>query len=236
MAFRCCLALALALGPAAPVSSQTSEARFDFAIAGFRVGEVTLATAEDGDRYSSAGRVETVGIVGVFTSFFYDGVASGLVADDGTVLPDTFVANSRSPRANRRTEIDWDDNVPVRVSVVPPRADQPDPALQSGTIDPLSAAFVMLRDAPQEEICGKSVEVFDGSRRTRMALGAPSSQSGLILCAGTYSRLEGEAHSLSNQRAFDFTIAFRVNSEGIAELDRLETRTRFGRASLARRR
>ena len=73
------------------------------------------------------------------------------------------------PRADRDTDIDWEDGTPVSVSVEPPRESAPDPAAQAGTLDPVSAGFAVLRDRAGRELCDTTVEVFDGSRRSRLA-------------------------------------------------------------------
>ena len=131
--------------------------------------------------------------------------------------------------------MDWKDGVPVSVSVIPPRKTAPDPALQGGTLDPVSAGLALLGDAAADEVCDASVDVFDGSRRSRLSLGAPVVKDGAVTCKGAYSRIEGEAHSMSDQREYPFEVTFREGGDGLARLERVETRTQFGKAVLERR-
>ena len=226
------LAAAVAL---APLGAAAEEATFDFYISGIRAGEMTLdIETRDGD-YAAASRIDAAGVVGLLVSFYYDGMAEGRLGGDGKVVPRRFVANSKSPRAERHTEIDWKDGTPSRVSVEPPRKSGPDPAYQGGTLDPISAGVAILRDAAPEAVCDTSVDVFDGSRRSRLTLAKPVAEGDALVCAGTYSRLEGEAHTLSSQREYGFEIVFRRNASGVAQLERIETKTNFGLAVVERR-
>jgi hypothetical protein len=146
------------------------------------------------------------------------------------------VADSKSPRADRHTEIDWQEGTPTRVLVEPPRSTAPDPARQGGTLDPVSASYVVLRDAPPSDICGTTIDVFDGSRRSRLQLAAPVATEDGVACDGAYSRLQGEAHSLSDQREYPFRLFFRPAGADLMALDRIETETRIGLAVVERRR
>jgi hypothetical protein len=228
------LALSAAL-VAGGLPARADDAVFDFSIAGFRVGAMTLKSDQSGSSYAAASRIDTAGVVGIFTDFFFDGNAAGRMREDGSLVPSRYAAVSKSPRALRRTEIDWKGGVPVRVSVEPPRATAPDPAKQGGTLDPVSAAFALLRDAPADEVCATTVDVFDGSRLSRLKLGRAVAAEGQLVCDGTYARIEGEASSMASAREFPFRIIFRRNGAGLAELQRIEAPTDFGRAVVSRR-
>ncbi len=218
-----------------PVSGVAEEATFDFYISGIRAGEMTLDIETGDGGYRAASRIDAAGVVGLLVSFYYDGKATGRLNGDGKIVPQRFIANSRSPRAERHTEIDWEKGTPTRVSVEPPRKSAPDPAQQGGTLDPISAGVAILRDAAPDAVCDASVDVFDGSRRSRLTLAKPVARDDALVCAGTYSRIEGEAHSLSSQREYGFEVVFRRNGSGIAQLERIEARTNFGLAVVERR-
>lgn len=226
------LALAVMLALAAP-SSAAETASFDFSISGIRVGTVQLDFEEQGKSYSAVSRIDTAGIVGVFADFFFDGRASGRISGE-KVVPGEYDATSKSPRATRQTRIEWSGGTPVEVSVEPPRSTAPDPAAQSGTLDPVSAGFRLLRERPAAEVCDTTVDVFDGSRRSRLKLGAPVRSSNELVCDGTFARIEGEAHSLTDVRQFPFRIRFAVVGEQ-ARLERIEAPTNFGQAVIERR-
>jgi hypothetical protein len=227
------LALGAALAAALPAASQ--QATFDFRIAGIRVGALTMAFEEDGGGYRAASRIDTVGIVGIFADFFFDGSASGTLTSAGAVVPRRFDATSKSPRALRHSRIDWEKGTPVRVSVEPPRSSAPDPAQQTGTLDPVSAGFRLFRPMPAAEICDATVTVFDGSRLSRLVLAPPAEADGALVCRGTFARIEGEAHSMAEQSTFPFTVTFRRDGDGLAHLQRIEAPTNYGQAVIARR-
>lgn len=227
------LAAALALPGAGRAASDL--ATFDFYVSGIPVGKMSLATTQTPTAYTSKSRIEAAGVVGMLLTFFYDGQASGQIAADGTVVPVRFEAHSKTPRTDRRSAIDWRDGTPVKVSVEPPRKKAPDPAEQAGTLDPISAGFALLRDRPRDQLCDKTLMVFDGSRLSRLRLDPAAEKGGTITCAGNYARVEGEAHTLSSQREFPFRLVFSEEPNGMGRLQRIETDTNFGRAVLERR-
>lgn len=230
------LAAAL-LTVATPLRAQTYDATFDFFLSGIRAGELEFTGQSSGGRYTATSTVRSAGLVGAFADFFFNGTSTGSLTGGGKVVPERFVARSKSPRAERDTRIDWQGGTPVSVSVEPPRTSAPDPATQAGTLDPVSAGFALFRDSPAGEICNTRVDVFDGSRRSRLELGAPKpGADGEISCAGRYARVEGEAHSMSSKQDHGFMLVFRANGDGIARLERIEAPTGFGTAVAERRR
>ena len=101
----------------------------------------------------------------------------------------------------------------------------------------VSAGFALFRDSPAGEICNTRVDVFDGSRRSRLELGAPKpGADGEISCAGRYARIEGEAHTMSARQDHGFRLVFRAADDGLARLERIEAPTGFGTAVAERRR
>jgi hypothetical protein len=230
-----CVLLAAGLTAANPGWGQAYNAEFDFRIAGIRAGVMGLTATQDGGSYRAEATVRPVGVVNVFSDFSFDGRAEGNVAADGTLVPDQFRSHSISPRDERETRIDWESGTPIFVSVVPPRSTAPDPAAQGGTLDPVSASLALFRDTPVAEVCRKSVDVFDGSRRSRISLGNPHVEGGDIICDGRYQRLEGEEQTFNTSSSYGFRMVFREDGDGMAQLQRVETRTQFGPASLVRK-
>ena len=226
--------IALAAALALPTAAGADQAQFSFSVAGIKVGTMTMNSEQSGSSYSASSRIDTAGLAGLF-DFFFDGTARGQVSGSGTVVPGSYGARSKSPRALRNTRIDWRNGVPVSVSVVPPRSSAPDPAAQGGTLDPVSAGFRLFRDGPKEAICSTSVDVFDGSRRSRLKVAAPAEQADTLVCEGTYARIEGEAHSMADLREFPFRLVFvPAAAAGSYRLERIEAPTNFGQAVLSR--
>ena len=99
----------------------------------------------------------------------------------------------------------------------------------------MSAGFRLFRTAPAEAVCDATVDVFDGSRRSRLSLARPTRDGEALVCAGTFARIEGEAHSMADLREFPFKLVFVPNGGGLYRLERIEAPTNFGQAVLARR-
>jgi hypothetical protein len=234
MFFPRAIAFALALGAAVPaVQAADQTATYDFYVSGIKVGTMSLATQEGARDYGAQARINAAGIIGALLTFSFDGTSKGTIKG-GAPVPMLFEAVSDSPKGRRTTRIDWKNGVPTKVVIDPPRDHDPDPKTQGGTLDPIAAGFALLRDGPEARMCATSVDLFDGSRRSRLRLGDRTATEDGFACAGTYARLEGEPHSLSSQREFPFTLYFSAR-DGTAQLRRIQTKTSFGLATLERR-
>lgn len=215
--------------------ASAAPATFDFTVAGLPIGTIATNSSQEGSRYGAIANIDATGLVGFFTSFYFHGRSSGTVDAGGTVVPTRFEAESKSSRAIRRTTIDWEDGRPVSVSIEPPRSDNADPAEQGGTLDPVSAAFRLLRDMPVADVCNVTLDMFDGSRRSRLSLGAPRSDGSVLTCSGTYARMKGESLGSLDRDQFPFTLTYSVGADGIARVQRIEAPTNFGRALVSRK-
>lgn len=228
-------AAVLALVIAGPGAARAEAANFDFTVAGFKIGTIAKSSTQSGPNFNATADVDATGLVGFVTSFFFHGKANGTLRADGTVVPARFEASSKSSRATRQTTIDWKGGTPTKVSIVPPRDDNADPAEQGGTLDPVSAAFRLLRDMPKADACNVTVDMFDGSRRSRLKVGPAQAKGSTLVCKGTYTRMKGEALGTLDKNAFPFTLTFAVGADGIARAERIEAPTNFGTAVVARR-
>ncbi len=229
------LAVALAMALTVPAARAASlSANYDFYVSGIKVGTVSLATEESASSYSARAKVGTAGLLGAFLSFTYDGTAQGALGRGGPV-PSLFTATSVTSGKKKTARIDWTNGAPAKVTVNPPRDVKFDPANLKGSLDPVSAAFAVLRDGPAERMCSKKIDLFDGSRRSRLTVGPRRAEAGGFSCAGSYARLEGEAQSLTPEGETAFTIRFATQSDGTARVRRIETGTSFGTAALERR-
>ena len=202
-ASRACLALGLAPRPAgagAPPSRRASTST----IAGIRVGALIDDVASSpASSYTAASRIDTAGHRRRSSpTSSSTAPPTGSVARDGTVVPATLRRRPRSRRGRcAQTEIDWKGGMPVSVSVEPPRKSAPDPAKQGGTLDPVSAG---LRAVPRPR---RPTSVCDTTRRRLRRLAPVAAEARrrrrrtatALVCAGTYARIEGEAHSLADR-------------------------------------
>jgi hypothetical protein len=235
------VALVAAGGPAGAAEGAAavlggSVAVFGISIAGLPAGELTLSHRREGFRYEAASSIRATGLVGAVARLRFEGAVAGVVGPDGRLAPERYTAFSRSTRSERDTEIRFEDGNPVHVSVVPPRSSAPDVAAQAGTLDPVSAAVTLLGDAASGEVCSERVMLFDGSRRSELAVGRAEQQDGALVCNGAYTRIEGEAHSTAaGDGSWPFRLVYLPDGNGGVRLQRIEAPTRFGRAVMERR-
>ncbi len=214
-------------------TAQSFDGEFEFRVTGIPVGTLVTRGGQSGSSYEITASIEPNRLIAAVTKYAFDGSAAGQVFA-GKPVPVTYFAESTSPRASRETRITWKDGVPVSASVIPARSTAPDPASQAGTLDPVSAGFALLRDAPLDRICRTSIDIFDGSRRNRIVLGSPEKVGDEYICGGRYKRLEGEENTFSVKGDYGFTVVFRQTDNGLARFQRLESRTSFGNAVLER--
>jgi Protein of unknown function (DUF3108) len=224
-----------ALPAAVSAGADGKTARFAISVAGIPAGELTLSHRLDGERYEAGSEIRATGLLAAVARIKFDGSVTGRVAADGRLEPERYAAFSRSTRSERDTEIVFEHGNPVSVSVVPPRQRQVDVAAQAGTLDPVTAAFAVLRDDTPDRVCNDLVQLFDGSRRSELRVGGPEAAEDGLVCNGTYTRIEGESHSMSDQKDWGFRLVFLPNGDGSMKLHRIEAPTRFGLAVMERR-
>jgi hypothetical protein len=211
---------------------------FTLYLGGIRAAEMEVTAEWDGTRFTGRSELRTVGLVGVLWSGFYRVAAEGRVA--GTLFaPGRFVADSAFDDDRQRVLVAYEDGRPRVLEADPPfrrRAWEIAPEAQGGTLDPFAAALTLIRPEPVGAICNRSVEVFDGRRRTRITLGAPRNAEDGIRCPGTYTRVAGfSPRTMKKGEDFPFTVVFRANGDGLAEIWQVYARTDFG-VAVARRR
>lgn len=229
------LALAVAITGGAAGARAAETAKFDLYVAGIRAGTMSIDADQTQTSYSAKARIDAAGVLGALLTFKYDASSSGAITSKGVVVPSRFQARSITPGSDHTTKIDWKNGKPVKVSIIPPRDNAPDPAEMAGTLDPVAATVSALLDAPKEKLCDTSVRVFDGSRVSLLKFGPRVAEGTGFTCAGTYARIKGAAHTASGQREFPFKLVFVPGTGGLSKLERIETSTGFGKAVLQRR-
>lgn len=233
------LGLVLALGMAASGARADEKQRYTVYGGGIKLGSMALDARTGGGKYAASGRVSGGGLLGVFVTFDFAGQATGRIAKDGTLIPKSYVAKSDDGKTARTTKFSYGTKTPRGISFAPPRTPKPydaRPAKQAGTLDPISATLALLQAQPVGKACNKTVDVFDGSKRSRLTLGPrQAARGGKFVCAGIYSRVEGFSPKLMARRVnFPFSVTF-VEVDGMMRVDRFSTDTTFGRVVAIRR-
>jgi Protein of unknown function (DUF3108) len=232
----CLIAGALTL-PTAGLAAQTDQGTFDLQIRGFSAGVLQFSGSEDGGRYAVAGKLESSGVAAMLRKVRYDAKTSGRVAG-GRWSPARYEEQADTGKRQSQSLLDYRGGVP-RERLKPSRADNPayvDPATQKGTVDPLTALYALLRDMPEAEACNLKLVLFDGARRSQIALGVRGTEGGAITCAGEYRRLAGfSAAELAEKQRFAFRVTYGPAGTGRVRVVLVTMETLYGRAALTRR-
>ncbi|MCE6967666.1 DUF3108 domain-containing protein [Cereibacter sphaeroides] len=230
--------MALTLLLAAPASAGTDEAVFDLMLRGMRAGTLSFSAEEQDGRYAVNGRLESGGLIGMFRTTRYD------VAARGSIQGRTPAAATYSERAargddRRETILTWTNGVPAVERSVPQRKRRSydiEAQEQRGTVDPLSALYAALRDTAPGEECRLSLDIFDGRRLTRVALGEPTPSETGVTCKGEFRRVAGYSkEDLAEKSRFPFVVSFAPTDEGRMRAVRVTADTIYGQATLRRR-
>jgi hypothetical protein len=229
------LALCMALPSAAPAETYA----FDVTLAGVRVADMTVSGEESAKIYRATARVQTRGLAGAVRPVRWDATVDG-ARKGARLAPSSFREEIDTGRRQTSARLTWKGGAPVvkeydSSEVIEVAA--ADPAALQGTVDPLTALYAGMRPVAPDAACRLAYEVFDGQRRTSVALAAPlPADGGGVACAGTYRRIAGfPARDLAERSRFAFRVIYRPRQDGLLHIDRIETDTLFGRAVLRRR-
>jgi len=159
--------LSVVLALAAPGAARAQERLHYVAFtAGFRVLDLQVSLALDESGYAVATELRTVGLIGAFFGGDSRSVVRG-VWQGGSVLPEQYDSRGRWNGQNRVTTIDYQQGQPVVRALLPANEREREPvpaALQSGTVDSLSAMVALVRNVSTSGHCDGSVRIFDGRR------------------------------------------------------------------------
>jgi hypothetical protein len=151
-------------GPAAEL--ERVEARFEiFGFAGLHVLTNRTTVQERGDRYAITTDLDTRGIASVFVNLTSHSEVHGKLAGDAP-LPDAYRADVRRNGDDRHYGLDYRGDGTVSNVSTPPSTDRPVvlAAEQTrGTVDQLTAYFLLERQLAHRGTCGTVIPVFDGS-------------------------------------------------------------------------
>jgi hypothetical protein len=138
-----------------------------YGFAGFHVLTNRTKVATAGDRYSIATDLDTRGIASVFVDLTSHSEVRGRLAHDA-VHPDAYHGDVRRNGTDRHYRIDYRADGTVASDQTPPSAALRTSAAvdqMRGTVDQLTAFFVLERQLAQRGSCGLVVPVFDGLSR-----------------------------------------------------------------------
>lgn len=215
---------------------------FGFYVAGLKAGTIRLtgsdpAQGQDGP-YALHGRLTPTSIMRRFHDVGFDGRVAGAVSG-GTFVPHNYSGRSHSETKHSDVQLTFQDSQPQVVRYAPERAPRPydiNPNTQNGTLDPLTAAHMLLRDQRGADLCDRTLDLFDGRRLSRLQV-EPAAHNGTeAVCAGRYTRVAGfSPEDMQEQVNFPFTLVYTKGDADLYTLSFFKTDTTFGPAEAARK-
>ncbi len=232
------LFLLLPLLPGPALAQDEIAAHFDVRFGPLRVAEIMMSAVETDSAYSAAGRVTSAGLAGAFRTVRFDLAAEGRRRGDG-FLPLAYREDVDTGRRTSIVDMVYPNGAPVVLRISPETESEPwdvDPAGQRGTTDPMSALYRLVRPRPYDALCDWELAVFDGRRRSSLALGPVETGQGRAWCYGEYRRVAGFApEDMEERRSFPFFVEFVEGADGDWRLTRAETQTLYGRVRILSR-
>ena len=231
-------ALALCLLAQPLAADQTDVAVFDISIRGITAATLTLGGAIKANGYAASGTLKSSGILGLLKKIRYDAKANGTVTN-GRFTPSRYTETADTGKRQSEAVMAYKRGVPQVKSYQPPRPPRPDdiaPATQSGTVDPLSALYAVLRDVPAAEACKLRVFLFDGRRRSQVVLASPQASGDGVTCRGEYRRLDGfSPEDLAEKSRFAFALTYGPAAKGWVHVTEISMDTLYGQGRMIRR-
>lgn len=230
--------MSLTLAAPALAEKVTETATFDFVVAGLKAGTLTLAGTQDGAGYAVQGKLGSSGLVSFVRQVSYAGTASGALRGD-SFRPASYRESANTGERQSEVVLEWQGGVPSVVLYKPEgkkRKHDIDPADQVGSVDPLTAAFAILRSVEAGKECQAALTMFDGRRASKIALSNRKAEGATVTCAGEYRRVAGfSPREMSKRTRFPFTLTYEPDGKGRMKVVQVAMETTFGTAQMVRR-
>ena len=216
---------------------------FDVMVLGIQVGSMTMAAQANENSYGASAVLKPNSLVRIFTKYNdvkYVASAQGWLRGNG-FEPVRYAEIANTGSRVSEVEIKYRNGVPEDVVYSPPRErteTDVDPLSQGGSIDPMTAFYIVLRDVKTEELCDIEFSMFDGRRQSKVLIEPPVWSRGNATCSASYVRVAGFSERETSERTeFPITFKYRPRKGGAGwfELFELETESRFGSLSARRR-
>lgn len=233
------LILAPAPAPSQEAKPQVEAAEYDLVTTGITAATLGYSARQEGDRYTVTARFTSTGLLALLRRVRFEATSEGRVVN-ANPRPARYAARAEVGRRSRATVMDYSDGTPQLTLDEPPRdpADwHIDAATQAGTVDPISALFVTLRDAAPGTECNRAFRMFDGRRATELTVG-PSrpGADGTLTCDGEYRRVAGyPPEDMAERTRFPFTLTLAPTPEGTLRVVEVTMDSLIGKARLIRR-
>ena len=240
--FAACLAvMTLLAGLSGPGHAQsanvTDRHSFDVTLHGLRAATLSFAGEQSGNAYNVTGKLESRGLAAMVRKVRYDARVQGRTKG-GKYTPSAYSEKADTGKRKSASVMEYRKGVPQVKSYDPPRAPRPDDlsaAKQGGTVDPLTALYATLRDVDAGQECKVALQMFDGRRRSQIAVSGRKAEGDKITCTGEYRRIAGfSAEDMAEKTRFPFVMTYAPIEGGRMRVMSITTETLFGTAVLSR--
>lgn len=233
------LPLAERLDPApfAQAGQVADSGRFEVWFGGLPVGEVDFSISVDERSYSAHALALPAKALSRLFGAKLEARGEG-EADPRLPRPTHFELAARFAGDAQRVEVRYaPPGRPAEVLAEPEwktREWEIDPVAQMGTTDPFGAAALFLTPVAPEALCNGAVEVFDGRRRSRIELDAPSARGEGWKCEGRWTRVAGFRPKDLAKAPTPLSVEFDPTPDGKARVVRMQAETAYGLAIASR--
>ena len=232
------LSLALTLVQPHPggADDQSGPVVYSVTALGFRIGEMRMSSHQDTRKYSVEARFRTTGLTRLLRKMGFVMQANG--RRTGTQFSPQFY--SEKVNTGQRTssaQMRYANGVPTLSGGKVSDGESPvlDPASQGGTIDPLSALYLVLREQPETTLCQIDQPMFDGARRSQVRLTGKTKRGQTIMCNGYFQRIAGySAADLANRKKVAFRVIYQPGANGMMVARDVQLQTTYGQIGLTR--
>ena len=211
---------------------------YDVYFGGIWAGEIVVDADVGPASYRAWVDFRTTGIVKLVYDSVYRAETTGSVGPDG-LLPAHFSSDSRDDGDERTIEMSFADGSPRDLRVQPPYGVKPwsiKAQDQFGAADPLTASLAAFGPAPEDKVCGRTTEIFDGRYRYAIEIGPAQRKGDLLRCKAAYVRLAGYKPKWQGDKARSpFTLEFAPRGDGLYHTVRAVADTDFGAAVIVMR-
>jgi hypothetical protein len=171
--------------------------RFEvFGPAGLHVVTNRTEIDEAGDRYAIVSDLRTRGVTGVFVRLADHSKVRGRLTGD-SALPDAFRSDTRRNGVDRHDRVDYHSDGSVDGDASPPSIEPITAAQMRGTVDNLTAYFLVERRLARAGDCTVVVPVYEGRRRYDLRYADRGEQ---ILSPAGGQRFEGATRACHMKR------------------------------------
>jgi Protein of unknown function (DUF3108) len=233
------IAVALTLGALRPVEADDQPGVVGYSVLafGFRIGTLKMSSHQDASKYSVEARFRTTGLTRLLRDMGFvmtaNGRRSGLAFS-----PLRYDEQVNTGQRTSSAQMRYVNSVPILSGgkVSDGESVVLDPATQGGTIDPLTALFLVLRAQPGESLCRIDQPMFDGARRSQIRLMGKTTRGDTVICDGYFQRIAGySAEDLANRREVAFEVTYQPGPNGLMQARDVRLQTTYGQVALTRR-